>query len=86
MGGIYLLVNFLIIQPLVALEGKAKCQKKKRTSNPKELFKGVLTSQKAIERLEQMEALPNSIYFKNVRDLISKFCFEESHFKQRGKH
>lgn len=59
---------------------------KKRTSNPKELFKGVLTSQKAIERLGQMEALPNSIYFKNVRDLISKFYFEESHFKPRGKH
>lgn len=57
-----------MIQPLVALEGKAKCQKK-RTSNPKELFKGVLTSQKAIERLGQMEALPNSIYFKNVRRL-----------------
>lgn len=85
LGAIYLSVNSLVIQPLAAVEGRAKCQQM-RTSNSKQLFKRVLTSQEEIEKLGQMEALPNSIYFRNVRDLISKFYFKESHFKHRGKY
>lgn len=84
MGRIYISVNFLVIQPLVILERKAKCQRE-RILTP-ELFKGILTSQKATEKLGQMEALPNSIYLRKVRDLISKFYFKESHIKQRHKH
>lgn len=85
MGRIYISVNFLVIQPLVTLERKAKCQREREKLLTPELFKGILTSQKAIEKLGQMEALPNSIYFRKVRDLISKFYFEESHIKQRHK-